>query len=356
MLPYFIVMSLATLIVFLEGDSTNRRSPLRSARVSALWLVLLTIFVGARLDVGGDWGAYEQRVDALRGAELASILTWDPAYDLLNWITANSINGNVVFVNLVCAAIFVSGLLAFCRSLPRPSLALQLALPYLVFVVGMGYTRQATAIGGIMLALAVVSASATLRPLMLMALAALFHKATAIFIPTLWWASSELSSTRRVVILCVAGIAIALLLAPTAEYSITRYLTEDWASTGAPIRGSLNLVAAMIFLWFSSELPIATEQKNIFRIFAVGICGLSVLLLVSPTSTIVDRMGLFFLPFQIAVFSCLPNLLENRGLSTSITTALLVIFAWCQLTVWLYFSPFAQSWLPYQNAFFMQLA
>jgi len=353
MLPYFILMSFATLFVFLEGDPSNRESPLRSAWVRALCLVALTIFVGARFDVGGDWGAYDQRIDDLRGAELASILTWDPGYDLLNWIAANSVNGNVVFVNLVCAAIFVLGLLAFCSSLPRPSLALQLALPYLVFVVGMGYTRQATAIGGIMLALAAISASKTFRPLMLMALAALFHKAAAIFIPTLWWASSELSNTRRVVILCVAGIAIALLLVPTAEYSITRYLTEDWASTGAPIRGSLNLVAAMIFLWFSSELPIATEQKNIFRIFAVGICGLSVLLLLSPTSTIVDRMGLFFLPFQIAVFSCLPNIFGNRGFSTSATIAFLVIFAWGQLTAWLYLSPFAQSWLPYQNVVFM---
>lgn len=310
--------------------------------------MLLTIFVGTRFEVGGDWGAYYQRIDDLRGADPASILTWDPAYDLLNWLAANSVNGNVVFVNLFCAAILVLGLLAFCRSLPRPSLALQLALPYLIFVVGMGYTRQATAIGLVMLALAVIPASKTLRPLILMALAALLHKAAAIFIPTLLWAGSEVSNARRAVILSVAGIAIAFLLIPTAEYSITRYLTEDWASTGAPIRGALNLAAAIIFVRFSSELPIVTEQKSVFRIFAVGICGLSVLLLVSPTSTIVDRMGLFFLPFQIAVFSCLPHFFKNRGLSTSITTALLVIFAWCQLTIWLHFSPFASSWVPYK--------
>lgn len=351
MLPYFAVMSLATIFVLLEEKLASPRGPLHSVWVGALWLTLVTIFVGARFEVGGDWVAYDQRIDHLRGADAASILSWDPAYDFLNWLAANLLDTNVVFVNLICAAILAAGLMAFCRNLPRPSLALQLALPYLVFVVGMGYTRQATAIGLIMLSLAAIPTSKALRPLVILTLAALFHKASAIFIPALLWADSQLSNARRSMILIVASMAIGLLLVPTAEYSITRYLAEDWTSRGALTRGSLNLAAAMIFLRFSSVLPIATEQNNVFRVFAMGICGLSVFLLLSPTSTLVDRMGLFFLPFQIAVFACLPTLLERRGFNKSIVTTLLVIFSWCQLTIWFNFSPFASNWVPYKAAF-----
>ena len=353
MLPYFVIMSFATIFVVLESGSANTRVSLRVAWVRAVWLAMLTIFVGARFEVGGDWDAYSRRIDALRGADVASALTWDPAYDLLNWLAANSINANVVFVNVICAAILAAGLIAFCRTLNSPSLALQLALPYLIFVVGMGYTRQATAIGLILLSLASVTGSKSARPLISMILAALFHKAAAIFIPVLLWAGSELNNAHRYVILLVAGIAIGLLLLPNAEYTITRYLTEDWQSAGATIRGVLNLTAAIIFLRFSLELPIATEQKNMFRVFAAGVCGLSVLLLLSPTSTLVDRMGLFFLPFQIAVFSCLPHLLGDRGFNKSAVTAALVISAWCQLSVWLFLSSFASSWVPYQNVLFM---
>jgi len=349
MLPYFAVMSLATIFVLLEEKLVSPRRPLHSFWGGALWLTLVTIFVGARFEVGGDWVAYDQRIDQLRGVDAASILSWDPAYDFLNWLAANLLDANVVFVNLICAAILAAGLMAFCRNLPRPSLALQLALPYLVFVVGMGYTRQATAIGLIMLSLASMPTSKTLRPLVLLTLAALFHKASAIFIPALLW-DSQLSNARRAVILIVASVAIGLLILPTAEYTITRYLTEDWTSRGALTRGSLNLAAAIIFLRFSSVLPIAKEQKNVFRVFAMGICGLSVFLLLSPTSTLVDRMGLFFLPFQIAVFACLPSLLERRGFNESIATTLLVIFSWCQLTIWLHFSPFASNWVPYKAA------
>lgn len=81
----------------------------------------------------------------------------------------------------------------------------------------------------------------------------------------------------------------------------------------------------------------------------MGILGLSVFLLLSPVSTLVDRMGLFFLPFQIAVFACLPSLLERRGFNKSVVTTLLVIFTWCQLTIWLHFSPSASSWVPYKT-------
>jgi hypothetical protein len=42
---------------------------------------------------------------------------------------------------------------SFCRTQPRPWLALTLAFPYLVVVVAMGYTRQGVAIGLEMLAL-----------------------------------------------------------------------------------------------------------------------------------------------------------------------------------------------------------
>ena len=348
MLPYFAVMSLATIFVLLEDKLVSQRGPLHSIWIWALWLTLVTIFVGARFEVGGDWVAYDQRIDHLRGADAASILSWDPAYDFLNWLAANLLDANVVFVNLICAVILAAGLMAFCRNLPQPSLALQLALPYLVFVVGMGYTRQATAIGLIMLSLAVIPVNKGLKPLIFMATAALFHKAASILIPALLWAERGDGKLGRFAILIVSGSAIAVLLLPTVEYSVTRYLTEDWASAGASIRGLLNLAAAMIFLRFSSELPIVIEQKNVFQVFSMGICGLSILLLLNPASTLVDRMGLFFLPFQIAVFSCLPNLFEKSGINKSIVTTLLVIFAWCQLLIWLHFSPFASSWVPYK--------
>ena len=71
---------------------------------------------------------------------------------MLNWLAARTELGPY-FVNTVCAALFAWGLVVFCRAQPRPWLALVVAVPYLVTVVAMGYTRQGTAIGLAMLAL-----------------------------------------------------------------------------------------------------------------------------------------------------------------------------------------------------------
>ncbi len=45
----------------------------------------------------------------------------------------------------------MSGLVQFCRKQPLPWLALAVAAPFIIIVVGMGYTRQSVALGFILL-------------------------------------------------------------------------------------------------------------------------------------------------------------------------------------------------------------
>ena len=75
---------------------------------------------------------------------------------LLNWFAGQNELG-IWFVNTICGGIFSYGLIAFARSQPRPWLALAVAVPYLIIVVAMGYTRQAAAIGFVMLGLSALA-------------------------------------------------------------------------------------------------------------------------------------------------------------------------------------------------------
>ncbi|QJW84086.1 hypothetical protein HK414_09845 [Ramlibacter terrae] len=43
----------------------------------------------------------------------------DPGYRILNWVAAE-VGGGIYTVNVVAAIVFSCGLVAFCRSLPRP--------------------------------------------------------------------------------------------------------------------------------------------------------------------------------------------------------------------------------------------
>ena len=86
-------------------------------------------------------------------------------------------------VNLVSGVLFSWGLVAFCRIQPRPWLALSVAMPYMVIVVGMGYSRQGVALGLAMLGLVGLARKSNLQFVLCVALAATFHKSAVLLVP-----------------------------------------------------------------------------------------------------------------------------------------------------------------------------
>ena len=111
------------------------------------WLIgiALTLFIGLRHEVGGDWFSYIPYLTRAEGIPLAeAIAMGDPGYNTLNWLFAGNALG-IYGVNMVSGAIFSAGLVLICRAQPRPWLALCFAVPYMVIVVAMGYSRQGVA-------------------------------------------------------------------------------------------------------------------------------------------------------------------------------------------------------------------
>jgi hypothetical protein len=123
---------------------------MQSARVNIAWAavwLLLTLLIGFRYEVGGDWFNYLGHLQAAGYQNVDSAVEkGDPAYRLLN-LLAVRLGWGIAGVNLISASLFSAGLVYFCRGLPRPWLALAVAMPYMVTVVAMGYTRQGVALG-----------------------------------------------------------------------------------------------------------------------------------------------------------------------------------------------------------------
>jgi uncharacterized protein with PQ loop repeat len=62
-----------------------------------------------------------------------------------------------------------------------------------------------------------------------------------------------------------------------------------------------------------------------------------------------DRMSMYLIPFQIGVFSRLPQLLRTQISRQGATAAVLVLYAMA-LGIWLAYSPAANSdYIPYRN-------
>jgi hypothetical protein len=113
MIPYLLSWG-----VFAAGAlGSSRRIPAASLLALGLFLTLL---IGLREQVGGDWFNYLPYLEHASGLSLAVIFQANEfGYGLLNWIGANW-GGGIYLVNTVCGMVFSIGLLQFCRAQPRP--------------------------------------------------------------------------------------------------------------------------------------------------------------------------------------------------------------------------------------------
>lgn len=310
--------------------------------------VVLVLMIGLRYDVGGDWENYLPKiVDASYKTFAQAVATGDPAYGLLNWLAANSGFG-IYLVNIVSAAFFSWGLLAFCRDQPRPWLALVVAIPYLVTVVGMGYTRQGAAIGLGMLGLVALSDRRLLRFVLFVALAATFHKSAVILMPL-----AVLAGTRnKLWTMFWVGFATllfyVLLLQDSVEALQYGYLEKQYQSQGAAVRLAMNAVPALLFLWYRRRFVMPQAERTFWTWMSLGALGFVGLLIVSPSSTAVDRVALYWIPLQLYVLSRLPNALGSPNGRNGVLVRGVVAYSAMVLFVWLVFASHAKYWLPYQ--------
>lgn len=345
MLPYLLSWS-----VFAWG-SLGRPRRLLGSTVLAL-LLFLTLLIGLRLEVGGDWAIYVPYLERIGVLRLQDVLTQtEPGYALLNWIAAET-GGGVFLVNTICGLIFSLGLVRFCSNQPRPWLALTLAFPYLVTVVAMGYSRQGVAIGLEMLALLALERDRLLQFLGWIALAALFHRTVLVLLmlpASTLSGSLRFSQLLRLALLAGAGYGLySALLAPDLDYYIQGYLEAEYQSQGARIRVALCLLPALLFLPNRRLFWLPPDVQRIWSLLSVLAIAAAIGLATVASSTAVDRLALYLIPLQMFVGSRLPDT-RLWGLTPNSWTQLLVLFSLAVLLVWLLFARHAFAWLPYRN-------
>lgn len=322
----------------------------RAIRFNVRWALVwsaLTLLIGYRFEVGGDWGNYENQYQAVVGSSFGDAITQgDPAYAALNWISVY-FGWDVYGVNLICGALFSAGLIAFCGSQPRPWLALAVAIPYLVIVVAMGYSRQGVAIGFVMLALVSLGKKDNVKFVLWIAFAALFHKSAApLLVPLAILATTRSRWWTALWVGAAALLLYVLLLQETTDAFVYGYIESEYQSQGAAIRVVMNAIPALVFLLFRKRLVSDPQERGMWTWLALLAIAFIVLLAVSPSSTAVDRVALYFIPLQLFVLSRLPGLMTRHHARASVF--IVVLYSALVQFVWLNFAAHAEYWVPYR--------
>lgn len=346
MWPYWMLFGLFALGALLTAPDFRRSKPIGVPLLFGA--LVIVIFVGLRYDTGTDWANYLRHWREAENLSLDRLISLhgDPGFYTLMWLLRR-VDAGFWVLNLICAAIFTWGLLAFAKRLPNPWLAIAVAVPYLIIVIAMSGTRQATALGFIFLALVAFTRRNTRAFLGWSAAATLFHASAILTVPF-----AGLSFTRNRFQALLLGLAIVFLAwftlgSPLALYS-RRYLTEGLPSAGLIYRVGMTSVAALLyFIAVQRRVGLEQHERTLWRnysLFALAGIGIAVAF---PTSTALDRILIYLFPLQIFVLSMFPYVAQRRGTPTLPIAAILFYLA-AILFVFLNFGVNAESYIPYQ--------
>ncbi|SFV60141.1 hypothetical protein MNB_SV-3-697 [hydrothermal vent metagenome] len=311
---------------------------------------LFILLIGFRNQVGCDWPNYVAHYQETVGISFSEALTKakDPAHAFVNWWMGQW-NWGIYGVNLIYAIIFVVGLIKFTRIQQSPWLAFSVAVPYMIVMVSMGYSRQGVALGLFMLAIIEIEKGKFKTYIFWVLMAALFHKTALILLPFGLFLSKSGWWIRLLIMIPVIYGGWDLLLAERQEHLWNVYIERQMQSSGALIRVTMNFVPAILLLIYRKEWK--NKYKDYPFWFWIAIASIIALGTVSLVTTVIDRISLYFIPLQLAVYSRLPYLARKK--IKPYATKMIIIFGYMLvLFVWLNFASHSHCWIPYKNIIF----
>jgi hypothetical protein len=271
----------------------------------------------------------------------------DPGYHGLGMLLSS--NGYSLWhLNFLCAVLFCWGLYRFCQVQPEPWLVVVVAVPYLITVVAMGYTRQGTALGILMMGLASVLRGGSLfRFAVYVAVAALFHRTAVVLLPLMLLVYPR-SRASDVLLVGALSLSLYVLFLQDAVDQFQRgYLQSGYSSQGAAIRIAQLGLAAIAYMAVRKWMKFTDLESRLWRNYTIVTFGVAVLLVITPSSTAVDRVSLYLMPLQLAVLARLPLAFNDSAL----VRLMVIAYSGLVLFVWLNFAAHAELWLPYKTIF-----
>ena len=307
--------------------------------------VSLILIIGLRHEIGVDWEAYIRLYDITVNQKLLEIIfKSDLAYVTLNWLVA-LFSGKVYTVNFLCSIFFVNGLFSFCRKQQTPFIAITVALPVLILIVGMSYTRQSVAVGFELFALLALISGNNKKFLFLIIIATLFHF-SAIFLLSLF----AFVSIRNKVYIIIGIIFIGALVVLGLEFQskealVELYYNQKLTSDGGIYRIILNIIPAILILFYLKKSKLKVNEFNLWQTLSIMSLICIPLITIIPTAT--DRLFIYLIPVQIFVYSNLRLWFVNKYL-IFIAEFGVVLFYFVLMFVWLLYGSYSEYWIPYK--------
>ena len=212
----------------------------------------------------------------------------------------------------------------------------------------MGYTRQGAAIGLAMLAITKMEKFNVGNYLFLIILAALFHKSVVILLPFAFFGATRI---RMLSILCVIILSVIVfftLMIDQYNYISQNYVDIERESSGAVVRVIMNAIPAALFIFLKNIFYLNKKMNSFWYWMSWSSLLLVPLAVLYPSSTVIDRVALYWIPLQMFIYSRLPDIFGIPGRRNPLWVILISIYSAAVMLIWLFFGTFSADWLPYR--------
>ena len=347
---FFIITSISTLF--------NKLHFFKSIYFKLFFYLLLLIYIGLRFEIGGDWNNY---LENYKNINLGYIISYnfrgDIGYNIFEYLS-KKLNLGIYGVNVFCGLVFLLSIHLICSLYKEYWLIFLILLPYLIFIVSTGYTRQSVAIAFSIIGIYFLFLEKktyypkTLYYLFFVFLGTLFHKSAVImFIFVI-----PLINIYLIFIIFVFFILSFGYLYNFIEYELDRvikqYLYVSYFSKGIILRFIILIPTILIYVASLRFISYSKNEIVVFNTYLFLVIALSVISLFYPLA-LIDRFALYLLPISALIYAKFANVFEENFIDYLIYKNAIILFLFTQLFIWLNYSVHKSHWVPYKNLLFL---
>jgi hypothetical protein len=146
----------------------------------------------------------------------------------------------------------------------------------------------------------------------------------------------------------IGPLIFILFLQESVDRLFQGYVSDGMESSGAFIRVMMNALPAGIFLLWRDRFALSKASRGFWTWMSFGALLFLPALALSPSSTAVDRVALYWIPIQIFVWCRVPQAMSLGPRSEQLIRQSVVVYSLAVLLIWLLFGVHAFAWLPYK--------
>ena len=353
MLPYHLIFLLSFISIFNQIKfSKNIKS-----FFYLIIIFLLSIFVGLRHEVGGDWINYQLSYSYITKQNFYEFITSPLNYNEFGYkliiLLSNTLSNKYFFhiSNYISALIFVFFFINFLKHFTYKSLIFFFSIPYLIIVVSMGYTRQSIAVGFLLLGLLYINKDKDIKFIFIILLGSMFHKTILFGLSFLIIKHLNFKKYNIYLILLLIFFILVPLYTSTFIELASNFLSEKKIQTsGAKIRLFINLLIAIVYFYIRKDWNNNFYNKRImdYSMFLMVIFFFITFFLEGPIISGLDRISVYLFPFNLIVISNFMTRVKSNN-QKLFFSFIIILFSYLFFLIWAYYGSYSHFWFPYQN-------